>query len=79
MGYEKSDLSDQKYGYDIVVATTQGSINDQIERYFDHLRPPKFPDDALTFAICYVGTDTTFSKLTLDQILEKTKSSLYPD
>lgn len=45
-----SDLSDPHYGYDVVVATTQKSINKTMKIYLDSL-----PNPVVT--ICYVASE----------------------
>src|SRR5713226_6828920 len=42
MSGQKSDLSASKYGYDLVVATTQDSINATMKEFLDGLDSPDF-------------------------------------
>lgn len=58
MSASKSFLSDPKYGYDVVVATTQASINATMKQFLSKLKEP-------VATVCYVA-DATGSPALID-------------
>lgn len=66
MSYTKSNLGSEKYGYDYVVATTQGSINATMKAYLRGLK-----SEPITRCYCY-DDKGNIVKASLDDIIKKT-------
>lgn len=72
MGASQSFLSNAKYGYDFVVATTQASINATLMEYLSGFNSPMITQ-------CYIYNISGSPVLmTLEQIQQQTQSDQYP-
>lgn len=54
MAANQSNLSDSKYGYDLVVATTQASINSTMKEFLNSITASEAPE----VVVCYVTDDS---------------------
>lgn len=68
MSLSQSNLSNPKYGYDMVVATTQGGINTGLKQY---LAGANQPETILCFLANELGNPT--EQISLDELMDRTE------
>lgn len=65
MSANQSYLSDPKYGYDFVVATTQGSINSTMKWFLSELTEP-------VVTVCYLDGEDGLEEISYEELLKLT-------